>query len=701
MDPSKYIDIFCREAEEHLQSLRQGLMALEKHGVDPERMRPLLRSVHTLKGSARLLNLVEFSRLAHALEDQLKDLEKGAREVTAELIDRLLAVIEALASMTAAVATGSEPGFAVDEVIAGLASGTLVQLTTKRSPNAAEEPRAGIESVRTSVAQIDRLVNLLGEVSIVRESFADHSSRLGGLLRQLDRMLPDLRQVEGYHQLRQLREDFRLMAAGLERDVFTIQYLADELQGETLALRMLPLAVITDELEGLLRGMAREQGKQVDFVVTGDELELDRRMLEALRPILVHLLRNAVDHGIESVDERHNGGKPESGRIELRASYEGGAVQLVLSDDGRGLDPELLRQVAIKRRLLSAEEARVLSDEQALYLILKPGFTTREFVTDHSGRGIGMDVVKTAIDQVKGNLRIHSVRGQGSAIVLQFPLTLAVINGLIVACEAETFVVPLHYLVEILHLETAEILHEGGREVVRARGVTMPLVSLQSILELPRQRNQPVKSRFTALVLSFRGQLLACQVSRSLGVQEIIVKMLGGQLRQVRFFTGATILQSGLPALILSVAGLFGASLSAGATHLQRELEAQRAHAVKGRILVVDDSVTTRTMEKNILETRGYRVTVAISGEDALGKLATQQFDLVVSDVEMPGISGFELTEKIRENKQTRDLPVVIVTSYASDEDKRRGLAVGAQAYIVKGSFDQGVLLQAVETFIG
>ncbi len=701
MDPSKYIGIFCREAEEHLQVLRDGLMSLEKKGADPALLRTLLRSVHTLKGSARLLNLIDFSRLSHALEDQLKELEGGERPVTAEWIDQLLAVNEALASLVVSVAAGSEPGFAVDELIAGLADGTLAPVAVRPAQASAEEPQAGIESVRTSVVQLDRLVNLLGEVSIVSESFADRSRQLGGVLRQLNLQLPGLRQVEGYAQLRQLRDDLRQLNTDLERNVFTMEYLADELQGETMALRMLPLAAITGELEGALRGMAREQGKQVDFVVTGDELELDRRMLEAIRPMLVHLLRNAVDHGIEPAEERRLEGKPPCGRIELRACYEGGAVQLILRDDGRGLDPERLRQVAVERRLLTLEAARALSDEQAFYLILKPGFTTREMVTDHSGRGIGMDVVKTVIDQVKGNLQIHSEPGRGMSIVLQFPLTLAVINGLVVACEAETYVVPLHYLVEILHLEATDILSEGGREVVRARGLTMPLVSLQSILELPKQGGLPVKSRFTALVLNFRGQLLACQVSRSLGVQEIVVKNLGEQLRQVRFFTGATVLASGHPALILSVAGLFGANFAAGATHLQRELEAQRIELLKGRILVVDDSVTTRTMEKNILEARGYQVTVAISGEDALAKLATQVFDLVVSDVEMPGINGFELTEKIRENEQTRDLPVIIVTSFAADEDKRRGIAVGAQAYIVKGSFDQGLLLQAVETFIG
>lgn len=701
MDPVKYLGIFRLEAEEHLQSLRQGLMALEKSGVDAERMRPLLRSVHTLKGSARLLNLGDFSRLAHAFEDQLKELERGERPLTAELIDRLLVVTETLATMAEASVGGGEAGVIVEEVIAGLASGTLASPATGPSQGPVEEPRSGIESVRINVDQIDRLLNLIGEVPILSESFSERSARLGGLLRQFDRLLPRLRQTEVYPELRPLREAFRQLVTDLDRDVSTAQFLTDALQGETSTLRMLPLAVITDELQGQLRGMAREQGKQVDFVVTGGGIEIDRRMLESIRPMLVHLLRNAVDHGIEGADERSRKGKSASGRIELRASYEGGAVQLLLKDDGRGLDPELLRQVAAKRRLLSVAEAQSLSDEQALYLILKPGFSSREMVTDHSGRGIGMDVVKTAIDQVKGNLQIHSVVGEGTSVILRFPLTLAIINGLVIRCEAETFVVPLHYVLEILQLEAADILVERGRELVRSRGLTIPLVALPALLELPRQRTRSAKGRCTALVLSFRGQLLACQVSASLGVQEVVVKTLGEQLRRIRFFTGATLLLSGQPALILSVAGVFAEGLSAGATTLHRELEVEQTRAIRGRVLVVDDSITTRTMEKNILESRGYQVTVAISGEEALVKLAAHPFDLVVSDVEMPGISGFELTEKIRENEQIRDLPVIIVTSYTSDQDKRKGLAVGAQAYIVKGSFDQSVLLRTVETFIG
>jgi two-component system chemotaxis sensor kinase CheA len=244
-------------------------------------------------------------------------------------------------------------------------------------------------------------------------------------------------------------------------------------------------------------------------------------------------------------------------------------------------------------------------------------------------------------------------------------------------------------------------LTEGGREVVRVRGNTLPLFAMREILGLSRQRAAP--KRITALVLNFREQQLACLVSKSLGVQELVVKGMGKQLKSVEFFSGATILGDGAPALILSVPDLFSASLAGRGSRLRQETEGMRAQARKGRILVVDDSITTRTMEKNILETHGYEVTIAISGSDALSKIAGVdfEFDLVVSDVEMPGMNGFELTRKLREMERTRETPVIIVSSLASDADKRQGIEAGAQAYIVKGSFDQGTLLSTVETLIG
>jgi two-component system chemotaxis sensor kinase CheA len=468
-----------------------------------------------------------------------------------------------------------------------------------------------------------------------------------------------------------------------------------------MELRMLPLSTITDDLARMTRDLARDQQKEIHFSLSGEEVELDRMMLEAARPMLLHMLRNAVDHGIEPPEERQRAGKPAAGRVELSARYEGGFVRLVLRDDGGGIDPEQIRRVAVERRLLAPDEARQLSDEEAIYLILRPGFSTREFITDVSGRGVGMDVVKANVDRVKGNLVIHSIPGKGTEMILLLPLTLAVVTSLLVDCEGEVYAIPLHYVSEILRLAEKDILTEGGREVVRVRGNTLPLFALREILGHPRQKAAP--KRIAALVLNFREQQLACLVSKSLGVQELVVKGMGKQLKSVEFFSGATILGDGAPALILSVPDLFNASLAGRGSRLRQETEGARAPTRKGRILVVDDSITTRTMEKNILETHGYEVTIAISGLDALNKIAGVdfEFDLVVSDVEMPGMSGFELTRKLREMERTRETPVIIVSSRASDADKRQGIEAGAQAYIVKGSFDQGTLLSTVETLIG
>ncbi len=357
--------------------------------------------------------------------------------------------------------------------------------------------------------------------------------------------------------------------------------------------------------------------------------------------------------------------------------------------------------MAVARGLLTAEEARLLSDEEAVYLIQRPGFSTREFITDVSGRGVGMDVVKANLDRVKGNLAIHSTAGPGNGNDPPF----APDDG---GGDGPDHRVRRGDLRPSAPLRLGspapfrrDILTEGGREVLRVRGATLPLLSLQEILGLPTKQAIALSGRATALVLHFREQQIACLVSRSLGAQELVVKAMGKQLKSVEFFTGATILGDGSPALILSVPDLFTAGLQGRGTQLLQEFEATRAAAKKGRMLVVDDSITTRTMEKNILETHGYEVTVAVSGQEALAKITDRDFDLVVSDVEMPGMSGFDLTRRLRQMDRTREIPVIIVTSLASDADRRKGIEVGAQAYIVKGSFDQGTLLKTVETLIG
>lgn len=700
MKTRKYIEIFTREAEEHLQALRQGFLAMEKDGLVPERLHELLRSAHTLKGSARMLDLGVLGQVAHDMETLLKSMEDGERPLTPGLVDLLLVATDALEALTAQAHSGGEIAVNVDAVLEGLKTGVLSEHPTVL-PAASPEVKTERETVRASVAKLDQMVNLLGEMLIVHRMFEERGRQMSSLRGRLDAFLRRLRQAENYRLCKEILDDFTRLTLDLDRDTLALSYLTGELHDGAMELRMLPLSTITDDLVRMTRDLARDQQKEILFSISGDEVELDRMMLEAARPMLLHMLRNAVDHGVEAPDERQRAGKPVSAQVELSARYEGGFVRLVLRDDGRGIDPEQIRKVAVERRLLSADEARRLSDEEAVYMILRPGFSTREIITDISGRGVGMDVVKANVDRVKGNLVIHSTPGKGTEMILLLPLTLAIVNSLIVDCEGDVYAIPLHYVTEILRLTEKDILSEGGKEVIRVRGTTLPLFAMREILGLSRQQSESKK--LTALVLNFREQRLACLVSKSLGVQDLVAKGMGKQLKSVEFFSGATILGDGSPALILSVPDLFAASLSGQGSRLRQELEGTRVKARKGRVLVVDDSITTRTMEKNILETHGYEVTIAVSGPDALSQIASVDFtfDLVVSDVEMPGMTGFELTRKLREMDQTREIPVIIVSSLASDADKRQGIEAGAQAYIVKGSFDQGTLLSTVETLIG
>lgn len=681
---SKYLDIFLREASEHLTSLQGGLLQLEKEPANKVLIHELLRNAHTLKGSARMLGFEGVSNVAHRLEDLLKEIEDGEREADEKAIDVLLRGSDAMARLVGSLAKGEPPSFAVEDFLAALDRGDVPEIV---APEPAGRDEEGLgDTVRARVKTLDSLVNLLGELIINKKRLESRVTSLKSLVRGSEP--PSLRELGQFQ-----RE--------LEDDVLYLDYLIQELHGEAMELRMLPLRTITDGFQRLVRDLAREQGKEVDLVIDGDGIELDRVLLESLKPMFLHMLTNAVDHGIELPDERKAKGKPGKATIRISARHEGDSVQILVRDDGRGMDPARIKQAALRRGVIDKEEAELLRDEEALYLTLRPGFSTSEIVTDVSGRGVGLDVVQKNLERVKGTLSLRSEVGACTEISLQLPLSLSVVEALLVACGGECYAVPANYVLETIKVRSEDIITTGGKEVVSLRGVTVPLVSLASLFGLPGQKELLETGKVTAVVLRLREQLLACTVDRHLGSGEVVVKQLGAQLKRVTFVFGATILGDGNPALILNVPDLFAHAEGGATTGFRRAFAEHEAARVRGRILVVDDSITTRTMERSILVSHGYQVEVAVSGEDALEKVAGFQFDLVVSDVEMPGINGFELARQLRGLETYREIPIIIVSSLSRDEHKRQALDAGAQAYIVKGSFDQGTLLDTVESLIG
>jgi two-component system chemotaxis sensor kinase CheA len=463
---------------------------------------------------------------------------------------------------------------------------------------------------------------------------------------------------------------------------------AGELDTGVRALRMIPFAEAGQGLDRTVRDLALAAGKDISFRLVGHEVELDRAVAERLKDPLLHLVRNAVDHGIESRSERAAAGKPPTGTIVVSASLKGAQVEIAVADDGRGLDRERIREAARARGLVASAE-----DRDLLALVFHPGFSTARALTNVSGRGVGLDVVKSQVNALHGTVALDSVAGAGTTFTLTVPLTVTLIRALLVGSAGRTFAMATTQVMALRRLTPAEVRHVGGREMLAVPHGLLPLVSLAEALGLPAPRRDRGQGGFVVLVEAGTSRV-AFVVDELLAEQDLVVTGLGRRLRRVPNLAGCALLEDGGIALILSAAELAESALRAPAGRLL--VPTAGPQAVRKRLLVADDSVTTRTLEKAILEEAGYEVRLAADGHQAWRILQKESIDLVVADVEMPGMDGFTLTETLRHSTVLPRIPVVLVTSLSSDKDRARGLEAGADAYIVKSGFDRSTLLQAV-----
>jgi two-component system chemotaxis sensor kinase CheA len=449
----------------------------------------------------------------------------------------------------------------------------------------------------------------------------------------------------------------------------------------------------------MIRDLAREQGKQVTLTIDGGETELDKRVLEQIKDPLIHLLRNGVDHGLETPAEREKAGKPAEGHIVLSASQQGNRIVIMVNDDGRGLDLETIRTSAIRKGLLRMNEIEKLSDADTANLIFNSGLSTSKIITDISGRGVGMDVVRQNVEELHGTLEVDFEPNQGTTFTMTLPLTLASSRGLLVRAGEQIFALPLTSVERMLQIKSSAVASVEGKEAITYQGKPVAVAWLTDLLELPSgPRNT---DQLTVVIVAVAEKRLGLVVDDLAGEQEIVIKNLGRQLAKVAGIAGATLLGSGQVILVLHVADLIKlAARTRSRSHVVTDADHKETDQRK-TILVVDDSITTRTLEKNILEAVGYEVKLATDGKEALGVLATDGLPhLIVSDINMPRLDGFELTSRIKQDDRYTDIPVILVTSLDSPADKARGIEVGADAYIVKSSFDQGNLLDTIEQLV-
>ncbi|MDM8528823.1 hybrid sensor histidine kinase/response regulator [Anaerolineales bacterium HSG24] len=505
---------------------------------------------------------------------------------------------------------------------------------------------------------------------------------------------------QSQEHIRTLNSQSNLLYRQLSNDAMRLSLVIDELQEEIKRVRMLPLDTITTTFERMVRDLARKQKKLIRFEIVGGQTELDKRVLEEIKDPLMHLLRNAVDHGIDSPKERQLSSKPIEGKIILKASQQGTNIIITVSDDGKGLDLEAIRRSAVSKRLLTQADSEKLSPKETARLIFNSGLTTSQIITDISGRGVGMDVVRQNVADLQGMIDVNFQPNYGTTFKIILPLTLASSRGLLVVVNKEMYALPFSTIERMLEVTQSDIGQVEGQPVITYEGQAVGLAWLEDILQLPPRPRQ--LDRLLVVIVAVADKRMGLVVDELASEQEIVMKTLGKQLVKVSGVAGATVLGSGEVVLVLHTADLIKLAAQTARHHASVEQQnSTNNHQIRKTILVVDDSITTRTLEKNILEAAGYKVLLATNGEEALSTLMADGLpNLIVSDVNMPYLDGLGLTKQVKDNPHYQDIPVILVTSLDSPTDKARGIEVGADAYIVKSNFDQGNLLDTIEQLV-
>lgn len=497
--------------------------------------------------------------------------------------------------------------------------------------------------------------------------------------------------------LNSVKQKVAALTKHLEYDRRALDRRVDDLVEDVKRVSMLPFSALLEFFPKLVRDLSRDCGKDVELTIVGGEIETDRRILEEMKDPLIHLVRNCIDHGIEAPKHREERGKPPRGTIRIAIfTKSADKVEIVVSDDGAGIDVQKVLAASVKLGLFTQQDGQEMDEQQIARLIFKSGVSTSPMITEISGHGLGLAIVHEKAEKVGGVVSVETQPGVGTTFRLILPLTLARFRGILVRVGESLFVLPTRYVQRVLRVSSDEIKSAENRETIQINGRAASAVRLSDVLEITQTSTDiDPKRKIPVVVLTWAGEQIGFFVDEILDEQEVLVKSLGKQLPHVRNIAGATVLGTGKVLPVLNVADLMHSAVKIAPVSAAHETE----DAPKS-ILVAEDSITSRTLLKNILEFAGYKVKTAIDGAEALAVLATEPFDLVVSDVEMPRMSGFDLTARIRADKRLAELPVVLVTGLDSRQDREHGVDVGASAYIVKSSFDQGNLLEVVRRLI-
>lgn len=733
-------ETFRVELDEKSQLITDNLLLLEKGKISTDEsnkaIEAIFRAAHNIKGAARGVGINDVGQIAHGIESLFSAIQKKTITLNNNFISLCLEAVDKMRIAMQCYLDKSTLPFSLDEFVSNLQDGKVEEAIVNNIQDKKEiaveaikeEHSSAIKSevpvkdqtIHVSLNNLDNISALMEKMQVNKIAIDDYYLELNKLTDKIKRFsqlwkksLALLNQRfshelgESLSQLHDMSDNALTEISNLSQQINKnmriqineLSILSGSLQDEVRMLRLIPATTLLRTMPRYVRDIAQELGKKIDFEIKGDQVKIDKMVLELLQDPLTHLLRNAIDHGIESAEVRKTNNKSDTGKISIDIREEGDHILIELEDDGGGIDAKKVAQKAIEKRLVSTTELNSMNNNEVLNLIFQPGFSTKDDITQLSGRGVGLDVVKTNIEDLKGSVYITTELGKKTTFSLRVPLTLASERGLTIRTGGQLFVLPTNYIDRVLTLSVKDIVEVESCQAILINGHPIYLLPLADILNL--NKFEPLdKNQVSIIIIKKAGLCVALAVDEIIGEREIVIKPLQPPLYKVSYVTGGTLAGNGDVVIVLNAEDIVNTAFHiVNSTRIVTEsIEPEKL--IKPHILVVDDSITTRTLEKSILEGKNYQVTVAVDGKEAWEILQKQKFALLITDVSMPNMDGFSLTEHVRKSEKLRDLPVIIVTSLGSEEEKMRGLKAGANHYIVKSEFESGTLLSVVEQLV-
>lgn len=728
-----FIDKYLEELQENIQILDKGIIALKKDPENEEELVTLLRALHTIKGSSRMLKFMQVENISHSLENIFKGVKDKRFSISKQLIQLVFICTDFLRYAVEQIRTTKDDAMNIEALVAEMKKAesnepyslSEIHVPQRETKNEAsedssssvqndqkaksatssqnEEPLAtgNYETIRVKISHIDKIIRSLNNLIVKQFQLKKEYEQINELENSLTAFtLMKQSQSEPNSEYKQKAEalvkDIQKIKKNFLERITLIETNTFELQEGIIALRMLPLELILGSLEKMVEENSMSIGKDVDLTIIGKEVKLDKVILEKVNDPVIHLVRNAMDHGIESPAEREKKGKPRSGKIQIRCYSESQNIVIEISDDGQGLNYDAIRKKAIENGLASEEETSRMTEVELQNFIFMPGFSTKKDVSTISGRGIGMNIVKHNIDKIKGKISIHSEKDKGSIVKLALPLSLATVEGFFVVSSGKKFLIPSNFVREIIILKKEEKIHLLNSEVLKLRDKIIPLYKLSTALNLESEKEEDLS--FVVIVES-DGEIIGMVVESVIEHSSMIFKPMPKNLHRLNLIQGIVFDESFNIINILYVNGIV--QKCKGFSNMDTRKRFVKDNRKYKNILLVDDSINTREILKSILEVEDFNITEASDGIDGLAKAKDKTYHLIISDLNMPRMDGFTFIENLRREEKYKDVPVLVISSMENEEYKNKVKHLNISGMIIKGDFDRNNLMSLVRNLIG